>query len=158
MVPQAKYADYRERDICTKLITPALLTAGWTQDQFREEVKLTAGRIVVRGNKATRLEVRDEEGGPKFADYMLYVNPQTPLASIEAKRNKYPSATGCSRGLVTPNASTRLITAKNIRMGILNRSLEEFVTEEVYETLDDEGLSYDRRSTFYDRSTDGKRL
>ncbi|QDT60584.1 Type-1 restriction enzyme R protein [Stieleria bergensis] len=98
-MPQAKYADYSERDICTKLITPALLAAGWTQEQFREEVKLTAGRVVVRGNKATRLEGRDEEGGPKFADYMLYANPQTPLASIEAKRNKYPVGHGMQQGL-----------------------------------------------------------
>ena len=98
-MPQAKYADYSERDICTKLITPALLAVGWTQEQFREEVKLTAGRVVVRGNKATRLEGRDEEGGPKFADYMLYANPQTPLAVIEARRNKYPVGHGMQQGL-----------------------------------------------------------
>ena len=41
-----------ERDICTKFITPAIMQAGWQQDQFREEVKLTAGRVMVRGKLA----------------------------------------------------------------------------------------------------------
>ena len=92
-------SDYSERDVCTKLITPAILAAGWDQEQFREEVKLTAGRVVVRGNKATRLQGRDEEGGPKFADYVLYANPQTPLGVIEAKKSKYPVGHGMQQGL-----------------------------------------------------------
>ncbi|OHC65081.1 MAG: hypothetical protein A2040_17345 [Rhodocyclales bacterium GWA2_65_19] len=29
-----------ERDICTKYITPAIFAGGWSQLQFREEVKL----------------------------------------------------------------------------------------------------------------------
>ena len=37
--------DLSERDICSKFITPAILTAGWAQEQFREEVALTAGRV-----------------------------------------------------------------------------------------------------------------
>ena len=41
-----------ERDICTKFITPAIMQAGWQQDQFREEVKLTAGRVMVWGKLA----------------------------------------------------------------------------------------------------------
>ena len=35
-----------ERDICTKFITPAIQQAGWQQHQFREEVKLTDGRVI----------------------------------------------------------------------------------------------------------------
>ena len=38
-----------ERDICTKFITPAIVQAGWQQHQFREEVGLTDGRVMVRG-------------------------------------------------------------------------------------------------------------
>ena len=38
-----------ERDICTKFITPAIQQAGWRQNQFREEVTLTDGRVMVRG-------------------------------------------------------------------------------------------------------------
>lgn len=37
-----------ERDICTKFITPAIQKAGWDiQNQIREDVSFTAGRILV---------------------------------------------------------------------------------------------------------------
>ena len=51
--------DYSERDVCTKLITPAILRAGWAQSQFREEVKLTDGRVIVRGQLAARVKNPD---------------------------------------------------------------------------------------------------
>ena len=39
-----------ERDICTKYITPALVSAGWDlQSQPREEVTFTAGRAATKG-------------------------------------------------------------------------------------------------------------
>ena len=44
-----------ERDICTKFITPAIQAAGWQQAQFREEVSLTDGRVMVRGKLAARV-------------------------------------------------------------------------------------------------------
>lgn len=50
--------DLSERDICTKLIIPALLAAGWTQGQIREEVRLSAGRVIVRGKLAYRIATR----------------------------------------------------------------------------------------------------
>jgi hypothetical protein len=44
-----------ERDVCTKLITPAVERAGWDiQGQVREEVSLTAGRVMVRGRLVAR--------------------------------------------------------------------------------------------------------
>jgi type I restriction enzyme R subunit len=44
-----------ERDVCTKLITPALVAAGWdVQTQISEEVGFTKGRIIVRGRLVTR--------------------------------------------------------------------------------------------------------
>ncbi len=44
-----------ERDICTKLITPAVKQAGWDEmSQIREEVYFTKGRIIVRGKLVTR--------------------------------------------------------------------------------------------------------
>lgn len=43
-----------ERDICTKFITPAIQNAGWQQHQFREEVNITQGRVMVRGKLAAR--------------------------------------------------------------------------------------------------------
>ena len=55
--------DFSERDICTKFITPAIEQAGWLQSQFREEVKLTDGRVMVRGNLAIRIQDPEAKGG-----------------------------------------------------------------------------------------------
>ncbi len=69
-----------ERDICTKFITPALEASGWDRDtQFLEEVNLTSGRVVVRGNKAKR-----DEKTIRRADYVLYYKPGIPIAVVEA--------------------------------------------------------------------------
>lgn len=83
--------DLSERDICTKFITPAILNAGWWQSFFREEVKLTDRRVVVRGKTASRIKAPDATGGPKRADYILYADPHVPLAVVEAKRNVFPA-------------------------------------------------------------------
>lgn len=88
-----------ERDICTKFITPALQQAGWQQHQFREEVKLTDGRVMVRGKLAHRMQNPDVRGGPKRADYVLYGLPNVPIAVIEAKQAKYPLGQGMQQAL-----------------------------------------------------------
>lgn len=88
-----------ERDICTKFITPALRDAGWEQNQFREEVKLTDGRVMVRGNLAARITNPNAKGGPKRADYVLYGKPNVPIAVIEAKRNRFSVGYGMQQGL-----------------------------------------------------------
>jgi len=88
-----------ERDICTKYITPAILEAGWQQTQFREEVKLTDGRVMVRGKFAARIKNPDAKGGPKRADYVLYARPNVPIAIIEAKQNKFPVGQGMQQAL-----------------------------------------------------------
>ena len=75
-----------ERDICTKFITPALEKAGWDiQTQVREEVRLTDGKVTVRGPLVAR-------GKSKRADYVLYLKPNLPLAIVEA--NGRPIASG----------------------------------------------------------------
>jgi type I restriction enzyme R subunit len=57
-MPQDK-KDLSERDICTKFITPAVVRAGWdVQEQVREEVSFTKGRIIVRGRMHTRGEAK----------------------------------------------------------------------------------------------------
>jgi type I restriction enzyme, S subunit len=72
-----------ERDICTKFITPTIVSAGWDLDtQIREEVSFTKGRIIVRGKLVSR-------GQAKRADYVLYYKPNIPLAIIEAKDNSH---------------------------------------------------------------------
>ena len=91
--------DLSERDICTKFITPALVRADWEQHQFREEVNLTKGRVIVRGKLAYRLQNPEVKGGPKRADYILYGPANTPLAIIEAKRAIYGVGHGMQQAL-----------------------------------------------------------
>lgn len=82
-----------ERDICTKYILPAIKQAGWNiHTQVREEVSLTAGRVIVRGQMGTRRK-------GKRADFVLYHKPNIPLAVIEAKKNSLPIAAGMQQGL-----------------------------------------------------------
>ena len=87
-----------ERDICTKYITPALLQAGWRQDQFREEV-ITAGRVKVWGNMAARVTDPNAAGGLRRADFVLYARPNLPIAVIEAKQNKFSVGHGMQQAL-----------------------------------------------------------
>lgn len=68
-----------ERDVCTKYITPAIARAGWdVHTQVREEVQLTNGRVIVRGNMVSR-------GMLKRADYVLCYRPNLPIAVVEAR-------------------------------------------------------------------------
>lgn len=85
--------DLSERDICTQFIMPALVRAGWNvEKQIREEVFFTNGRIFVKGNKTAR-------GERKFADFILYIKPNIPVAVIEAKDNKHSVGAGLQQAL-----------------------------------------------------------
>ncbi len=85
--------DLSERDICTKFITPALSQAGWDhQHQIREEVNVTNGRVLVKGNSVSRAK-------PRRADYILYYKPNIPLAVIEAKDNNHIVGAGMQQAL-----------------------------------------------------------
>jgi type I restriction enzyme R subunit len=88
-----------ERDICTKFITPAIQKAGWQPHEFREEVNLTAGRVMVRGQLAARIRNPDAKGGPKRADYVLYARPNLPIAIIEAKQARLSVGHGMQQAL-----------------------------------------------------------
>lgn len=82
-----------ERDICSKYITPALVSAGWDlHNQIREEVSFTKGRVIVRGKLHTR-------GEQKRADYVLYYKKNIPLAVIEAKANTLSVGAGMQQAL-----------------------------------------------------------
>ena len=89
-----------ERDICTKFITPAIVQAGWHQHQFREEVNLTDGRVIVRGKLAARVKNPDAKGGPKRADFVLYARPNVPIAVVEAKQARFSVGHGMQQALV----------------------------------------------------------
>jgi type I restriction enzyme R subunit len=88
-----------ERDICTKFITPAIQKAGWQQHQFLEEVRLTDGRVMVRGKLAARIKNPEAKGGPKRADYVLYARPNLPIAVVEAKQARFPLGHGMQQAL-----------------------------------------------------------
>ncbi|MCW0232903.1 MAG: DEAD/DEAH box helicase family protein [Ferrovibrio sp.] len=82
-----------ERDVCSKFITPALTAAGWDlHAQIREEVSLTAGRIIVRGKLISR-------GTQKRADYILYHKPNIPIAVIEVKDGSHSAGAGMQQAL-----------------------------------------------------------
>jgi type I restriction enzyme R subunit len=77
-----------EQDICSKFILPAITSAGWDlQNQIREQVTFTAGRIKIFGKSVTR-------GEKKRADFILYYRNHLPLAIIEAKDNNHTPGAG----------------------------------------------------------------
>lgn len=67
-----------EADTSRKYIEPNLRTAGWNDDQIKEQVTFTAGRIVVAGTKVSRQP-------KKRADYLLRYRPDFMIAVVEAK-------------------------------------------------------------------------
>jgi type I restriction enzyme R subunit len=70
-----------ERDIENLFITPAIIRAGWDmQSQIRQNVTLTPGPVVVRGEMSARNKKKK-----KFADYVLSWKPGTRVAVIESK-------------------------------------------------------------------------
>lgn len=82
-----------ERDICTKFITPSIVSSNWDiQKQLREEVYFTPGKILVKGKVVKR-------GDPKRADYILYHKPNLPIAIIEAKDNNHSLGSGMQQAL-----------------------------------------------------------
>lgn len=84
-----------EIDICDLFITPAVIKAGWDQQQqIRREVTLTPGPVIVRGNMSSRNKKKK-----KFADYVLYQEPGIPIAVVEAKDNNHTVSHGMQQAL-----------------------------------------------------------
>jgi type I restriction enzyme R subunit len=67
-----------EADTCRTYVLPALYAAGWTDEQIREQVSFTPGRIIVAGGMVRR-------GKRKRVDYLLSYLRDRPLAVVEAK-------------------------------------------------------------------------
>ena len=80
-----------EEDIKLNYITPAVMNKGW-QGKITMETKITDGRINLRGNMAVRSK-------PKYADYVLYLNANNPIAIIEAKDNNHSVSHGLQQGM-----------------------------------------------------------
>ena len=81
-----------EEDIKNQYITPALKSSGWDNAEFRMEFKITDGKISLAGHKAHRER-------PKFADYVLFVEPNYPIAIVEAKDNKHLTSFGLQQAM-----------------------------------------------------------
>jgi type I restriction enzyme, R subunit len=79
-----------EADTCRTLITPKLRTAGWTDEQIREQVTFTHGRIVPAGGRVARK-------AQKRADYLLYYHSDFKVAVVEAKADTERAMDGLSQ-------------------------------------------------------------
>lgn len=84
--------DLSETDICDRYITPALQKAGWKKSQIRREFGFTDGQMLVRGPMVGR-------GKRRRADYLLYYQPNKPIAVVEAKDNKHRIGDGIQQAL-----------------------------------------------------------
>ena len=97
-----------ESDICDQYITPAMVAAGWhMRTQIRREYSFTAGRIIVRGQVAVR-------GQRRRADYLLFYQPNLPIAVVEAKDNNHAVGGGMQQALAYAEALDRLGEAGTI--------------------------------------------
>lgn len=82
-----------EQDICSKFITPALLSSNWNlQKQIREQIYFTKGKVIVQGKTVKR-------GEAKFADYILFHKSNFPIAVIEAKDNNHSMGAGMQQAM-----------------------------------------------------------
>jgi type I restriction enzyme R subunit len=81
-----------EADVCRIYVTPALKAAGWTDEQLREQVTFTDGRIIPAGQTHTR------KAG-KRADYLLRYTPDYPIAVVEAKDDTHSPGDGLQQAM-----------------------------------------------------------
>ena len=82
-----------EEDIKLNFITPAIQSRGWKDKITMEtKVKFTDGKINLKGNLASRESA-------KKADYILYINPNNPIAIIEAKDNTHAISHGLQQAM-----------------------------------------------------------
>ena len=82
-----------EAEICDAFITPAIIGAGWNQStQIRREYTFTDGQVLVQDKIGSR-------GNKKRADYLLFYQPNLPLAVVEAKDNSHPVGGGMQQAL-----------------------------------------------------------
>ena len=129
-----------ERDICSKIINPAIVKSGWKENyHFREEVSFntfTDGKVIVQGQLHSR-------GKRKRADYILYYKPNVPIAIIEAKDNNHNVGDGMQQALeyaeildipfvFTSNGDSFMFHDRTVTNGVIEQelSLEEFPSPE----------------------------
>jgi len=69
---------YSEADTCRMYVLPKLKAAGWEDEMIREQMNITAGKIIPEGRGGKRL-------APKKPDYTLFYAPNFKIAVVEAK-------------------------------------------------------------------------
>lgn len=92
MNPIISKKNMTEEDIKLQYITPAV-TSKWDLQKITMETPITDGKINLKGNFVFREK-------PKRADYILYLNENTPIAVIEAKDNKHSISYGLQQAIV----------------------------------------------------------
>ena len=79
----------------TRSSAPPSSRTGWhTLDQIYAQYPLRAGRVVVRGKKARR-----DPSTVLFADYVLFLKPNIPLAVVEAKKSRLSMQAGVQQAI-----------------------------------------------------------
>jgi type I restriction enzyme R subunit len=68
-----------EKDTCRDAVLPALMQAGWAENQIRPEFPVAAQRVISSGGSERDL-------GQGRVDYVLEIVPGLPVAVVEAKR------------------------------------------------------------------------
>ena len=138
-----------EEDIKFHYISPAIVSK-WDKDKITMETKITDGKINLRGNLISREK-------PKKADYVLYLNPNKPIAIVEAKDNKHSMSFGLQQAMTYAEMLDVPFAYSSNGDGFFEHdfltgrerelSLDEFPTEEELinrykaESNDGEGLS-----------------
>lgn len=69
-----------EEEVKLNFITPSIEKSGWLKKQIRMEYPITDGKIILRGDIATRAERLK-------ADYLLFYKENLPIAVVEAKND-----------------------------------------------------------------------
>lgn len=83
-----------EEDVKFRYINDAITSKGWAKDSIfmEQQVQFTDGEISLKGNFKHRKK-------PLFADYVLYLNKQTPIAVVEAKDAKHTVSYGLQQAM-----------------------------------------------------------
>src|SRR5215218_6809084 len=79
-----------EAETCRTMVRPMLEAAGWEANgerHYREQIGITAGRIVVAGGTPRRQK-------KKIPDFLLYFTRDLLLGVVEAKSDRRPAADG----------------------------------------------------------------
>ncbi|WSZ02525.1 DEAD/DEAH box helicase family protein [Streptomyces sp. NBC_00872] len=76
-----------EQETRRAFVTPALMSAGWSRDQVREEYPINDGKMEASARRHRR-------GPALVADYVLEYRDDAPIAVVEAKRTSVDVAAG----------------------------------------------------------------